>query len=116
MKISNRSAAAVLALAASFGMTAYVQATIVAEQSGMNTQNVSTTEMTDGEVRKIDMDTLKITLKHGDIKNLGMPAMTMVFKVKDAAMLDTLQVGSKVRFTAQKSEGSLLVTAIEVAS
>ena len=97
-------------------MTAYTQATNAAEQSGMSTQNVSTTELTDGEVRKIDKDTLKLTLKHGDIKNLGMPAMTMVFKVKDAAMLHTLQVGSKVRFTAQKFEGSLLVTAIEVTS
>lgn len=69
--------------------------------------------MTDGEVRKIDKDTQKITLKHGEIKNLGMPGMTMVFKVKDASAFDAVQVGSKVRFAADKVDGALAVTAIE---
>ena len=71
--------------------------------------------MTDGEVRKIDKENQKITLKHGDIKNLDMPGMTMVFKVKDAAMLDKVQVGSKVRFKAEKSDGAIVVTSVELA-
>jgi Cu(I)/Ag(I) efflux system periplasmic protein CusF len=69
--------------------------------------------MTDGEVRKIDKDNQKITMKHGEIKNLGMPGMTMVFKVKDPAALDKLQPGDKVRFAAEKVEGSIVVTLIE---
>jgi Uncharacterized conserved protein len=73
------------------------------------------TNMTEGEVRKVDMDTRKITLKHGEIKNLGMPGMTMVFRVKDPAMLDKVKAGDKVRFTAENMNGALTVTSIEAA-
>ncbi|MDT0136990.1 copper-binding protein [Acidovorax sp. PRC11] len=71
--------------------------------------------MTDGEVRKIDKDTGKITLKHGDIKHLEMPGMTMVFTAKDKALLDKVQVGDKVRFMAASESGKMVVTAIEPA-
>ena len=70
-------------------------------------------EMTEGEVRKIDKDTKKITLKHGEIKNLGMPGMTMVFQVKDPAMLDSVKAGDKVRFNVEKAGGAMVVTHIE---
>ena len=53
-------------------------------------------EMTDGEVRKVSKDTGKITLKHGEIKNLDMPPMTMVFQVKDPGLLDKVKPGDKV--------------------
>lgn len=66
----------------------------------------------DGEIRKVDKPSGKLTIKHGELKNLGMGAMTMVFKVKDAAMLDKVQAGDKVRFTVDKS---MTVTAIEAA-
>lgn len=69
--------------------------------------------MAEGEVRKVDVDTKKITLKHGEIKNLEMPAMTMVFQVKDPAMLDKVKPGDKVRFRAEKMNGALTVTDIE---
>lgn len=72
-------------------------------------------EMTDGEVRKVDMDTKKITLKHGEIKNLQMPGMTMVFQVKEPAMLDQVKNGDKVRFSAEKVGGAFVVTNIEAA-
>ena len=72
-------------------------------------------EMADGEVRKVDKDAKKITLRHGEIKNLDMPAMTMVFQVKDPAMLDKVQAGDKVRFKAEKVGGAFIVTAIEPA-
>ena len=72
-------------------------------------------DMTDGEVRKVDKNTKKITIKHGEIKNLDMPGMTMVFLVKDPAMLDTVKAGDKVKFTAEKAGGGISVTHIEVA-
>ena len=71
------------------------------------------TEMTEGEVRKVDTDNKKITLRHGEIKNLGMPAMSMVFQVKDPAFLDKVKSGDKVRFTAERMNGALTVTNIE---
>ena len=71
------------------------------------------TAMADGEVRKIDKGQGKITLKHGEIKNLDMPPMTMVFKVKDAALLDRVQQGDRVGFTAEKIGGEYTVTGIE---
>lgn len=75
----------------------------------------SAAEMTDGEVRKVSKDTAKVTLKHGEIKNLDMPPMTMVFQVKDPAMLDKLKPGDKVLFAAEKGAGgALVVTEIEV--
>jgi len=70
--------------------------------------------MVEGEVRKVDKDTRKITLKHGDMPSLEMPAMTMVFQVKDPAMIDTVKAGDKVRFTAQKAGGAFVITEIQV--
>ena len=72
------------------------------------------TDLVDGEVRKIDKDAKKITLKHAEIPNLEMPGMTMVFQVKDPAMLDTVKVGDKVKFQAQKIDGALVVTNLQV--
>ena len=69
--------------------------------------------MSDGEVRKVDKDAKKITLRHGPIKNLDMPPMTMVFQVKDPAMLDKVNTGDKVRFSAEKTGGAYIVTGIE---
>jgi len=70
--------------------------------------------LTNGEVRKIDKSTKKVTIRHDEIKNLGMPAMTMVFEVKDAAALDQLKPGDKVRFEAEQSGTAIVVTHIEV--
>jgi Cu/Ag efflux protein CusF len=66
-------------------------------------------DMTEGEIRKVDKDTKKITIKHGEIKNLDMPPMTMVFQVKDAAMLDKVKPGDMVRFTAEKTPTGVFV-------
>ncbi len=76
----------------------------------------STGDMTEAEVRKVDRENRKITLKHGEIKNLEMPAMTMVFQVKDAALLDNLKTGDKVRFKASKEGGSIVATEIQSAN
>ena len=72
-------------------------------------------DMADGEVRKVDKENKKITLKHGVIKNLDMPGMTMVFGIKDAAMLDNLKVGDKVKFKAEQTGSAIVVTDIQMA-
>jgi len=72
-------------------------------------------DMVDGEVRKVDKGNKKLTLKHGEIKSLEMPPMTMVFQVKDAAMLDKVQAGDKVRFKVEKTGSGFVVTEINAA-
>ena len=69
--------------------------------------------LADGEVRKVDKDAKKITIKHGPIQSLDMPAMTMVFQVKDTALLEQVKVGDKIRFAADKVGGAYTVTKIE---
>jgi Cu(I)/Ag(I) efflux system periplasmic protein CusF len=71
-------------------------------------------DMTDGEVRKVDKEGGKLTLKHADIKSLDMPAMTMVFVVKDKAMLDKVKAGDKVKFKAINDAGKYTVTEMQV--
>jgi Cu(I)/Ag(I) efflux system periplasmic protein CusF len=110
------SAMAAVAFAATLPLAASAQAVpqaagaadIVLAQAG-------TGEMVDGEIRKVDKDTKKITIKHGEIKNLDMPGMTMLFQVKDPAMLDMVKPGDKVRFRAEKAGGGIVVTEIHVA-
>ncbi|MBP6195727.1 MAG: copper-binding protein [Methyloversatilis sp.] len=72
-------------------------------------------DMTDGEVRKVDKEGGKLTLKHADIKSLDMPAMTMVFTVKDKAMLDKLKAGDKIKFKAINDAGKFTVTEMQMA-
>jgi Cu/Ag efflux protein CusF len=72
-------------------------------------------EKVPGEVRKVDRNNQKITIKHGEIKSLDMPPMTMVFTVKDPAMLEAAKPGDKVRFGVAREDGKFVVTAIEVA-
>ena len=72
--------------------------------------------LTDGEVKKIDKEQGKITLKHGAIKHMDMPGMTMVFLAKDKAMLDTVKAGDKVRFMVANESGKMTVTEIHPAN
>jgi Cu(I)/Ag(I) efflux system protein CusF len=73
----------------------------------------ATLPVSEAEVRKVDKDAGKITLKHGEIKNLDMPPMSMVFQVKDKALLDKVKAGDKVGFTADKVNGAYTVMSIE---
>lgn len=83
------------------------------------TQSAASTASADrwaeGEVRRIDTTARKITLRHGDIPDLDMPPMTMVFQVRDPALLQGLQPGARVRFRAQKANGTYIVTDIKAA-
>ena len=68
------------------------------------------TDMADGEVRRVDKNAKKVTLKHGPIKSLDMPPMTMVFQVRDESILSKLEVGQKIKFLAEQQQGAYVVT------
>jgi Cu(I)/Ag(I) efflux system periplasmic protein CusF len=96
----------------SIGYTASHAAAPVMDTKKEMTANVSL-PVADAEIRKIDLENKKITLKHGVIKNLDMPAMSMVFQVKDVALLDKLSAGDKVKFTADMVGGNITVMSLE---
>lgn len=79
-----------------------------------DTKANATTPMSEGEVRRVDKANGKVTIKHGPLPNLGMPQMTMVFRVKDPAMLEQLKEGDKIRFVADKVDGAFTVMQVEV--
>jgi Cu(I)/Ag(I) efflux system protein CusF len=114
MKFTHLAAAVGLAFSALAGAQTS-GAGPAASHAGAATAATAATDMSDGEVRKVDKEQGKITLRHGPIANLDMPAMTMVFMVSDAKMLDTVKVGDKVKFSADKVNGAITVTAIEAA-
>jgi Cu(I)/Ag(I) efflux system protein CusF len=108
-------AALLMSLSAPFALaqTATDASTTAAAASVVAKPKPDTNPMSEGEVQKIDKNTGKITIKHGPLVNLGMPGMTMVFRVKDPAMLEKVQPTDKIRFTAEKMNGALTVVAIE---
>lgn len=69
--------------------------------------------LADGEIRRVDKEAKKITIKHGPIPNLDMPPMTMVFQVKDPSLLEQVKAGDKVKFQAEKAGGQYTVTKIQ---
>ena len=73
------------------------------------TPSAATSGYTDGELKKIDAEQGKITLKHGPIDNLGMPGMTMVFRA-DAALVSNFKPGDLVKFKADRVDGAFKVT------
>lgn len=70
-------------------------------------------EFTKGTVKKIDVKAKKVTIDHEDLKNLDMPAMTMVFRVGDDALLAKLKEGASIEFVADRVNGKLTVTEIK---
>jgi Cu(I)/Ag(I) efflux system protein CusF len=84
-------------------------ASVVLLKSGMALAQGATTP---GEVTKVDKAGGRITLKHSEIKNLDMPAMTMAYRVRDAKLLDGVAVGDRVRFVAERVDGQYTVTSI----
>lgn len=78
-------------------------------------ESVQANAMSEGEVRRIDKENGKITLRHGELKNLEMPPMTMVFVVRDPALLDKVKVGDKVRFVAISENKQLIVDSLQLA-
>lgn len=69
--------------------------------------------LADGVIKKVDKPAGKLTISHGPLPN-GMGAMTMAFGVKNAAWLDQLKAGDKIRFAVdQSASGALIVTRVE---
>ena len=106
-------------LVAAFGVTlafgAHAQTAPASAAEHAAHHAVAAAPTTAGEVRKIDKEQGKVTLRHGPIANLDMPGMTMVFKVSDPKLLDSIKEGDKVKFAAEKINGAITVTAIEAA-
>ncbi len=101
--------------------SSFAQSTAPAAQTAAPTAAAAPTavpmakDMADAEVRKVDKDAKKVTLKHGPIKNLDMPGMTMVFQVRDEKLFDKLVSGEKIKFTAEQLQGAYVVTSVEKA-
>lgn len=75
--------------------------------------NHASVAMVDGVVKKIDKTSGKVTLSHGPLTNLGMPAMTMAFNLKETTWVDQMRVGDKIRFVADEVNGALTVVNFE---
>jgi len=73
----------------------------------------ASTAMADGIVLKVDKEAGKLTLRHGRIESLDMPGMKMVFRMADLKMLEGLKEGDKLRFSAERIQGAITITAIE---
>jgi Cu(I)/Ag(I) efflux system protein CusF len=113
LQLFSRTAGLALVLSAAAALPAWAAGDH--EAHGMKVAQATSAEMTEGEVRKVDKEGGKLTLKHGDIKNLDMPGMTMVFVVKDKAMLDKLKAGDKIKFKAINDAGKFTVTEMQMA-
>ena len=89
------------------------------DSSADNATGTASTEsgkaMTSGVVKKVDKGAGKVTISHGPLENLGMPKMTMVFRVKDPAMLDRLKEGDQILFVAERVDGAFTVMSFEAA-
>jgi len=71
------------------------------------------TEYTKGVVKKVDLKAGKVTIIHEELVNLEMPAMTMVFKTIDTAMLEKMKEGENIEFVADRVKGKLTVTELK---
>lgn len=70
-------------------------------------------DLSSGEVRKLDKEAQRVTIKHGPIKNLDMPGMTMVFQVRDPAVLAKLPDSGEIKFRAEQLQGAFVITQVE---
>ena len=105
-----------IATAALLGATTLIaQGSLAQTAANHGAMPMAAAAMSDGEVRKIDKETGKITIKHGPIKHLDMPPMSMVFTAKDPALLNKAKVGDKIRFDVVDEGGKLIVTDIQLA-
>jgi Cu/Ag efflux protein CusF len=102
-------------LASAILLAASLPATSVATTQAAPAAVAPSADMADGEIRKIDKEAMKVTIKHGEIKSLDMPPMTMVFRVKDAAIIDALKTGEKIKFKVARESGSLWMVDVKPA-
>ena len=81
--------------------------------SGTVSGPLANAPLSEGEIRKVDKASGKVTIKHGPLANLDMPGMVMVFRVKNPTWLDQMKAGDKVRFLAESVDGALTVIQYE---
>jgi len=98
---------------AAFVATLFLSSVSSAHAQSAPATAAATSSMSSGEVKKVDKSAGKVTIKHGPLQNIGMDAMTMVFRVKDPAMLDQIKAGDKINFVAEEPNGQLTVTKLE---
>jgi Cu/Ag efflux protein CusF len=110
MKLFKRLFLVLLTVSAHWVVTGHAQ-----EKSPPSVPGFSVEHLADGEIRKVDRENKKITIKHGEIKHLDMPGMTMVFQIRDPALFEKLKAGDKVKFMAEKLEGAFVVTVLQPA-
>ena len=117
LKISLKNPLLLIAALAAFATSpAWSQASAAHDHTHTaQASSAASAAVADGEVRKVDKANGKVTIKHGEIKALNMPPMTMVYPVSDVAMLDKVKAGDKVQFTATSDGGKLTVTGIQPA-
>ena len=72
--------------------------------------------MTAGEITRVDARNGKLSIRHEEIKNLDMPAMTMVFGLNEPALAAQFKPGDKVLFHAEDNNGALTITRIQSGS
>lgn len=70
-------------------------------------------EYTKGTVKEVKADQEKVTVIHEELKNLDMPAMTMVFNVADPAMLEGMNEGDAIEFVADRIRGKITITELK---
>ena len=105
----------VVSLAFSFNAMAADHAGMNMDMGAGKSAAMNSAAMSSGEVKKVDKDAGRITIRHGPLANLGMPGMTMVFRVTDPAMLEQVKAGDKIAFVAEKKNGALTVAKMKVA-
>ena len=113
MKLSKHLFAFLLVFSAAWFTTVYAQDKHHSHSDAMSA--VSASHMAEGEIKKINLDNKKMTIKHGDIKSLDMPGMTMVFQIRNSTFLETFNAGDKVKFFAEKFDGAFVITDMQLA-
>jgi Cu/Ag efflux protein CusF len=103
---------ATLTVSAALSLPAFAQETHEPAAHGAAAMSAEHGALADGEVKKIDKTSGKVTLAHGPLPG-GMPAMTMNFRVKDAAWLDQLKEGQKIRFATETVKGAMTINYFE---
>jgi|CXWL01.1.fsa_nt_gi Cu/Ag efflux protein CusF len=120
LKLVRPALALAAVVAASLGPTGAMAQTTM-DHSNMDHSKMAATkagqakDITDGLVRKVNKETGKVTIQHGEIQHLGMPAMTMAFPVKTPGLLDSVQTGDKIKFKVVKENGRLVITELRPA-
>ncbi len=94
------------------GITPAMAADSQADHTHMHGNAATGQALAEGLVKKVDKATGKLTLSHGPLPN-GMPAMTMAFGVRNAAWLEQLKAGDKIRFAAEQVNGAMVITRLE---